>query len=348
MKPFKPFKETITTHAAAPASTFGVADMLVSPAQAQTRKNRSRQRGRHAALVSVTLLVFHVFAPRCHAQERMTFFGTVAQWQYPNSTFATNKAGHFGMMGDASMRNTAGDITVTAVQVQAVWTTKDPMEKVIAYYETKLKPAADARDAKPEGRAAADSGTSVVSLDNSIGRPVATHVILVNTEKTSTTLVVSRAATESETHVEWVHYQVFTPPPTLEGKLLPDLAALGLKATDAPADKPVAVLLIDAEQRSSRRALRVLTDQAGALKEKRVSAIILQAGPMTGAAYAAWLQEAALPFPIARLKDTSERGLSAWGATSLPWLLLAVQSHRVAAAGFPIEELEAKLQELGK
>jgi len=134
--------------------------------------------------------------------------------------------------------------------------------------------------------------------------------------------------------------------PTLDGKLLPDVAALGLKATDVPVDKPVVVLLIDAEQRPSRRALGVLTDQAGALKEKGVSVIVLQAGPMTDAAYAAWMQETGLPFPIARLKDTSERGLSAWGATSLPWLLLAVQSHRVAAVGFPIEELEAKLKEL--
>ena len=244
------------------------------------------------------------------------------------------------------MRNMAGDITVTAVQVQAVWTTQDPMEKVIAYYETRLKPAAGSRNAKPDERAGTDSGTSVVSLDDSIGRPVATRIILVSTEKTSTTLVISRGATESETHVAWVHYQVFTPPPTLEGKLLPDVAALGLKATDVPVDKPVVVLLIDAEQRLSRRALGVLTDQAGALKEKGVSVIVLQAGPMTDAAYAAWMQETGLPFPIARLKDTSERGLSAWGATSLPWLLLAVQSHRVAAVGFPIEELEAKLKEL--
>ena len=344
----KPFKKSQTMRAAAAPSTVGVADMLDSPAQAQTQKNRSSLRVRHAALAAVTLLVLHVFAPLCHGQEVMTFFGTVAQWQYPNSTLATNKAGALGWMGDASMKTTAGDITVSAVQVQAVWTTKDPMEKVIAYYETRLKPAAGSKDAKPDERAAADSGTSVVSHDDSVGRPVATHIILVNTEKTSTTLVISRAATESETHVAWVHYVRIRRPPTLEGKLLPDLAALGLKATDVPADKPVVVLVIDAEQRSSRRALKVLTDQAGALKEKRVSVIILQAGPMADAAYAAWLQEAALPFPIARLKDTSERGLSAWGATSLPWLLLAVQSHRVAAVGFPIEELEAKLKELAK
>ena len=344
----KPFKETQGTLAAAAPSTVGVADMLVSSAQIQTQKKQSPLRVRHAALASVSLLVLHVFAPLSNGQEVMTFYGTVAQWQYPNSTLATNRVGYHGRMGDASMRNTAGDITESAVQVQAVWTTRDPMEEVIAYYDTRLKLAAGSKDAKPDEGAAAESGTSVVSHDDSLGRPLAIHVILVNTETTATTLVISRAAKESETHVAWVHYVRLRRPPTLEGKLQPDLTALGLKAADAPADQPVIVLLIDAEQRSSRHALKVLTDQAGALKDKHVAVIILEAGSMADATYGAWLQEAALPFPIARLKDTSERGLSAWGATSLPWLLLAVQSHRVAAEGFPSEELEARLRELAK
>jgi hypothetical protein len=344
----KPFNKSHTIRAAAALNTVAVADMLVSPARAQTQKNRSPLRVRHAALASLALLVLHVFAPMGHGQEVMSFFGTVAQWQYPDSTLATNTAGYFGWMGDASMKTATGDVTVSAVQAQAVWTTKDPMEEVIAYYETRLKRAAGSKDAKSDEGAAADSATSVVSHDDSIGRPLGIHHILVNTETASTTLVISRAATESETHVAWVHYVRIRRPPTLEGKLLPDLTGLGVKATDVPADNPAVVLLIDAEQRSSRRALKVLTDQAGALKEQRVAVIILQGGPMDDAAYAAWLQEAALPFPIARLKDTSERGLSAWGATSLPWLLLAVQSHRVAAAGFLIEELEAKLKKLAR
>ncbi len=51
------------------------------------------------------------------------------------------------------------------------------------------------------------------------------------------------------------------------------------------------VLLIDAEQRPSRRSLQMLTEQAAALKEKRVAVIILQATSMADTAYAAWLQE---------------------------------------------------------
>jgi hypothetical protein len=136
-----------------------------------------------------------------------------------------------------------------------------------------------------------------------------------------------------------------TKAPSLVAKALPDLSALGLTSTDAPTNHPVIVLLIDAEQRPSRRSLKLLTDQAAALKEKHVAVIILQAGSMADAAYADWLQEAALPFPIARLKDTSAKGRFDWGARSLPWLILADKSHRVAAEGFPIEELDAKLKE---
>ena len=133
--------------------------------------------------------------------------------------------------------------------------------------------------------------------------------------------------------------------PSLVGKALPDLTPLELAATSSTTGEPVVVLLIDADQRPSRRSLKVLTDEAAALKEKHVAVIILQAGSMADAAYTAWLQETASPFPIARLRDTSAKGLFVWGARSLPWLILADKNHRVVAEGFPIEDLDAKLKE---
>ena len=123
--------------------------------------------------------------------------------------------------------------------------------------------------------------------------------------------------------------------PSLLGQALPDLTTLDLAVTDAPADEPLITLLIDAEQRPSRRSLKLLTDQAAALKEKHVAVIILQAGSMTDAAYAAWLQEAALPFPIARLKGAAEKGRFEWGARSLPWLILADKTIVSLAEGSP-------------
>jgi hypothetical protein len=42
--------------------------------------------------------------------------------------------------------------------------------------------------------------------NDSKGRPVAVHVIVVHKAKTSTTLVISRAKDEKETHIAWTHY----------------------------------------------------------------------------------------------------------------------------------------------
>ena len=135
---------------------------------------------------------------------------------------------------------------------------------------------------------------------------------------------------------------------SLKGKPLPDLAPLGLAAADCPADQPVLALLIDAEQRPSRRALRLLGEQAAALKQKGVAVVVLQAGAMAEDAFAAWKQEAALPFPVGHLKGEPEKARAAWGAGALPWLILTDKAHRVTAEGFAPEDLDAKLQTPGK
>lgn len=137
-------------------------------------------------------------------------------------------------------------------------------------------------------------------------------------------------------------------PVSLKGKPLPDLAPLGLAAADCPAGQPVLALLIDAEQRPSRRALRLLSDQAAALKQKGVAVIILQFGSMAEDAFADWKKDAAVPFPTGCVKSNPDQARAAWGAAALPWLILADKTHRVAAEGFAPEELDAKLDALGK
>jgi hypothetical protein len=139
-------------------------------------------------------------------------------------------------------------------------------------------------------------------------------------------------------------------PPTarLKGKPLPDLLPLGLTATDAPPDQPLLAVLVDAEQRPSRRALRFLSEQAAALKEKGVAVVVLQAGGMSEEDFKTWKQEAALPFPVGCLKDKTEKARAAWGASALPWLILTDKAHRVTTEGFALEELEAKLKDVSK
>ena len=49
-------------------------------------------------------------------------------------------------------------------------------------------------------------GKSVATQDDSEDRPVKIRVIVVNRANTSTTLVISRAREENETHISWLHY----------------------------------------------------------------------------------------------------------------------------------------------
>ena len=134
----------------------------------------------------------------------------------------------------------------------------------------------------------------------------------------------------------------------LTGKPLPDLAPLGLTAADAPADQPLLAVLIDAEQRPSRRALRLLGEQAAALKEKGVAVLVLQAGSMAEEDFKTWKQEAALGFPVGCFKGDAEKARAAWGARALPWLILTDKAHRVTVEGFTLEELDAKLKDAAK
>ena len=85
---------------------------------------------------------------------------------------------------------------------------------------------------------------------------------------------------------------------SLKGRPLPDLAPLGLTPAEAPADQPLLVVMIDAEQRPSRRALRLLGEQAVALKERGVAVVVVHTGSLTDDAFKAWKEEAALPFPV--------------------------------------------------
>ncbi len=157
----------------------------------------------HGAVTSSAALAFLfillVSTSFGNGQEAPSLMTMIGRWQYPDSQISG------ATLSDAATMNAAGERTRPSVQYKAVLTSKDPMAKVIAYYEGKLKPVASAKTAKSDEQLATDAGQSVTFHDDSEGRPVAIHVIYVNTEKASTTLVISRAATESETHIAWAH-----------------------------------------------------------------------------------------------------------------------------------------------
>lgn len=142
-------------------------------------------------------------AALCPAEEPLRLMPMIAEWQYPDSKI------NGASMSDAATVNRSGERTVPSILCKTVLTTKDPMAKVIEYYETKLKHGGDSETAKQKGKSVGESGRSVMFHDDSQGRPLRIHIIVVNTEKSSTTLVISRAESESETHIAWTHYLRF-------------------------------------------------------------------------------------------------------------------------------------------
>ena len=130
---------------------------------------------------------------------------------------------------------------------------------------------------------------------------------------------------------------------TLKGKPLPDCAAFGFGPGAIPAGKPVLLCLVDAEQRPSRRAARLLGEQSAALQAKGIAAAMHPGVPAEDSAFTEWTNSAALPFAVGRVTEKTPGTAWVTGVKSLPWLLLTDSKGIVVAEGFPVEELDAKL-----
>ena len=136
-------------------------------------------------------------------QPGVTLLGTLSDRMYPGSQVA----------GGATVTD-AGHPREQAVTMKTVLTTPDPFEKVVAFYSNKLSlddaPAGDA-DSKN------DDPKSVTVQDDSENRPLSLRVITVNKLDSTTTLVISRAKGEDQTHIAWLHYLRIGPKPAAAG-----------------------------------------------------------------------------------------------------------------------------------
>ena len=106
---------------------------------------------------------------------------TLEEWRYPDCQ----------MLG--ARMSDGGNPRVEDILCRAILTTPDPVDKVIQFYTD-------------QAAASGDDNKSVVDQDDSKGRPVSVRVIVVNRTVTTTTLVISRADAEKQTHIAWSHY----------------------------------------------------------------------------------------------------------------------------------------------
>ena len=134
-----------------------------------------------------------------NAAEPSSLMERIAPWRYPGSTSKS------ASMSDAATVNASGNRTIQSIQCKTVMTTNDSVAKVVKYYKSKLdSEAADA--SKP---LAIKSARSVTLHDDSEDRPLAIEMLMINTDTTSTTLVISRGKDEVETHIAWTQYIKF-------------------------------------------------------------------------------------------------------------------------------------------
>ena len=145
-----------------------------------------------ATLVSLTTAALTVAQDK-KPERTMSLLETLEQWKYPGSR----------MLGGASMSD-GGNPLLQSVKCKATLTTTDAFEKVTTYY---AQENFDTRaDKEPHGGVPETDGKSVATQDDSEDRPLKIRVIVVNRANTSTTLVISRAREEKETHISWLHY----------------------------------------------------------------------------------------------------------------------------------------------
>jgi hypothetical protein len=106
--------------------------------------------------------------------------------------------------------------------------------------------------------------------------------------------------------------------------------------------------LLDVEQRPSRRIARSLADQQAVHRQKGLKVVVVQAVVTPLDSFQAWTNSSPLPFPVGRVAEQTAATKWATQLESFPWLILCDAQGKVAAEGFDLEELEARLEALKK
>jgi hypothetical protein len=129
---------------------------------------------------------------------------------------------------------------------------------------------------------------------------------------------------------------------------LPDLSSVGLSSESVPSGKPGLICLLDCEQRPSRRMLRQLVEISESLKEQGIALVAIQSALISDETWDSIKEDNAAPFPLGRAVEKSATTRWVTAVEALPWLILVDSNGKVAAEGFSLDELEAKVQALTK
>ena len=157
--------------------------------------------------IRIATAAFGVVAIACNlgladnpqSEKRITLLGMLSEWQY------------LGSMFKGAETSDAGVSDISSIKSKAVLTTTDSAEKVVAFYQQKLKVDSAGKNLGEKEGERITTKRSVSIQDNSDGRPLKLYIISINEIGSSTTLVVSRSEGEESTHIAWSNFRKFGP-----------------------------------------------------------------------------------------------------------------------------------------
>lgn len=117
----------------------------------------------------------------------------------------------------------------------------------------------------------------------------------------------------------------------------------GIKVPEEVTGKACLVCFWDFSQRPSRHGVNELIKQQEKLAEKKVSVALIHSTAMSAEAEE-WIGSKATACHIGEIQAEPETLCKTWGVQGMPWLILTDGEGTVIAEGFPVDELEAKLE----
>ena len=144
-----------------------------------------------------------------------------------------------------------------------------------------------------------------------------------------------------------------SPPPSLVGKSLPDLAHLHLSIdNDEIENQCILLCLVRLEQSGSRECIRQVAQKYEVLRKRGIAVFGVQTWPFNQSQLDRWLVRNQVHFPVSIVQDEfhqtpEERATYLFGLQNkIPWLILTDSNHIVRYEGFTLKTLESNLEEM--
>jgi hypothetical protein len=114
-------------------------------------------------------------------------------------------------------------------------------------------------------------------------------------------------------------------------------------ATEKAKSKRILLCFWDVGQRPSRSCIQQLVKMQSVLEAKQVSIILVHLSSPGDNPPEEWLERNRIPLLTETLGEGRVQARQIWGVKVLPWLILTDDRHNVTAEGFPLSELNQKL-----